>query len=631
MRAQDNIYNSSDTRGLLNPSFIEASSRDNIATGDHYTTLFGKIKKYFSDLKSGAFNSIEQGTYITVTTNDTTHETEIKHNNSGVTAASKGDTTNQTPGFGDTFKVTSGTVDAQGHFTAFADHTVKIPTISFATGSANGNISVNINGAGATDIKVKGISDLAYIAKGSDNSKYLRSDGSWVKPPNDNTTYSFTGGTNKFTVTPSGGTAFDVSITPSITNNITGSGTNGYIAKFNGKNTITNGPAFGSDTTKYLRNDGSWVKPPNDNTTYTFAEGSTNGAFSVTPSGGSALSVKVHGLGSLAYKNSLSKSDVGLGNVENKSSATIRGELTKANVTTALGYTPPTSDTNTTYTIATGDSNGQIKVTPSSGSAYNVNVKGLGSAAYTASSDYAGSGHNHDSTYLKLSGGTITGNILMSGSSSIIFSKDTSSTNRPFITYGESSGALNHLDLNGDIVYIGSNVLLLKPGTYTAGIYDYRIVTNNTTLTLNSKNYLNLGAADRVQVRTTHDSGWKPIAASSFDVESSRRYKENITTISDNDALKILDVNIVKYDYKEGVVSDDRDRFNRHGVIAEDVDQIIPEVVHWAKPYSIDMDFDKVEEVPDTVDYSRFVPYLIRMIQIQQEEINELKAKIDNI
>lgn len=42
----------------------------------------------------------------------------------------------------------------------------------------------------------------------------------------------------------------------------------------------------------------------------------------------------------------------------------------------------PTSDTNTTYTIATGDSNGQIKVTPSSGSAYNVGVKGLGSAAY---------------------------------------------------------------------------------------------------------------------------------------------------------------------------------------------------------------------------------------------------------
>ena len=53
------------------------------------------------------------------------------------------------------------------------------------------------------------------------------------------------------------------------------------------------------------------------------------------------------------------------------------------------------TDTNTTYTIATGDSNGQIKVTPSSGSAYNVSVKGLGSAAYTNSSAYATSGHTH--------------------------------------------------------------------------------------------------------------------------------------------------------------------------------------------------------------------------------------------
>lgn len=36
----------------------------------------------------------------------------------------------------------------------------------------------------------------------------------------------------------------------------------------------------------------------------------------------------------------LTNADVGLGNVENKSSATIRGELTSGNVTTALGFTP---------------------------------------------------------------------------------------------------------------------------------------------------------------------------------------------------------------------------------------------------------------------------------------------------
>lgn len=57
---------------------------------------------------------------------------------------------------------------------------------------------------------------------------------------------------------------------------------------------------------------------PDNNTTYTFATGSTNGTISVTPSGGSATDVKVKGLAALAYKASLGKGDVGLGNVENK-------------------------------------------------------------------------------------------------------------------------------------------------------------------------------------------------------------------------------------------------------------------------------------------------------------------------
>ena len=77
-----------------------------------------------------------------------------------------------------------------------------------------------------------------------------------------NTTYSFTGGTNCFYVTPSDGSQQTITVTPSITNNITGSGTSGYLTKFNGANTITNGPALGTDTTKFLRNDGSWAVPP---------------------------------------------------------------------------------------------------------------------------------------------------------------------------------------------------------------------------------------------------------------------------------------------------------------------------------------------------------------------------------
>lgn len=82
-----------------------------------------------------------------------------------------------------------------------------------------------------------------------------------------NTTYTFTDGTNGFTVTPSGGTAQTVNITPSIANNVTGSGTSGYIAKFDGNNTITNGPQLGNSTNTFLRNDGTWGTPAGTNYT----------------------------------------------------------------------------------------------------------------------------------------------------------------------------------------------------------------------------------------------------------------------------------------------------------------------------------------------------------------------------
>lgn len=63
--------------------------------------------------------------------------------------------------------------------------------------------------------------------------------------PTKNTTYTFASGTNKFTVTPSDGTAQEVTVTPSIANNVvktSAATTAGYIPKFNNTTgTIENG------------------------------------------------------------------------------------------------------------------------------------------------------------------------------------------------------------------------------------------------------------------------------------------------------------------------------------------------------------------------------------------------------
>ena len=91
---------------------------------------------------------------------------------------------------------------------------------------------------------------------------------------------------------------------------------------------------------------------PDNNTTYTFAEGTANGAFSVTPSGGSATSVKVHGLKSAAYTDS------------------------SAYATAAQG----TKADSAVQTVAAGTANGTIAV-----DGKNVAVTGLKALAYKAS------------------------------------------------------------------------------------------------------------------------------------------------------------------------------------------------------------------------------------------------------
>lgn len=103
--------------------------------------------------------------------------------------------------------------------------TAKLPT------NPDNNTWRNINVDG-TAFKGTGTNTGVINFKGS-GAVSLSTNGNDLTITGTNTTYSFAGGTNCFTVTPSGGTAQTVSVTPSITNNVTySSTTSGNVAVF---------------------------------------------------------------------------------------------------------------------------------------------------------------------------------------------------------------------------------------------------------------------------------------------------------------------------------------------------------------------------------------------------------------
>ena len=119
-----------------------------------------------------------------------------------------------------------------------------------------------------------------------------------------------------------------------------------------------------------------------------------------------------------------------------------------------------------------------------------------------------------------------------------------------------------------------------------------------------------------------NNEGYAPMYASAFSVQSSRKYKENIRDISDEEAEKILDVDIVKFDYKENMgIAEGDDRLNKIGVIAEDVEYVCPETIVY--------DTVDGKKTVNGVDYSKFVPRLIKLVQMQEARIAELEAKLN--
>lgn len=190
----------------------------------------------------------------------------------------------------------------------------------------------------------------------SSTSNFLRGDGSWATPPDNNTTYSAASTSNlglvKLYTNTDGGTPNNLTTTSQRTYaiqtdandkmvvNVPWSDTNTTYS--NSSWTITSLSGFDASTTNFLRGDGSWQTPPNDNTTYSASTG--------LHLSGTSFSLKHLGLEALSDPNAdrVLMWDDSAGAVK---WMTLSGTGVLISGTTAQ---ITNTDTNTTYTAGSG-------------------------------------------------------------------------------------------------------------------------------------------------------------------------------------------------------------------------------------------------------------------------------------
>ena len=352
--------------------------------------------------------------------------------------------------------------------------------------------------------------------------------------------------------------------------------------------------------------------------------------------------------------------------------------------------------------LATGDNNGQVKIAGT-----NVSVKGLGSAAYTdssayatsdhthsgyASSDhthstgtssaagftklytgtgtntdgtmtqsaiktaldgkassshthsgYASSDHNHNSTYLALAGGTMTGTIIMPANDNIGIEPKTSnygyvgSSSKKFYKmyantfYGNLTGTASTASRLANTSAVGSStnpVYFSNSGVpvactmsdYVKSSFDNSEPSFKRVRTLDLK-ILDPDFTSEYDVADIYnDLGtlWvdgtvvqfaKDIYAPSYQNNSSLKYKDNVLDMPDEVAKELLSLRPVVFDYKNGI---------------KDCKGLIAEEAYKVDRYQVGLK----DNEPDSIDYTRYIAQLIKMIQIQNDRIDKLEKII---
>ncbi len=136
--------------------------------------------------------------------------------------------------------------------------------------------------------------------------------------------------------------------------------------------------------------------------------------------------------------------------------------------------------------------------------------------------------------------------------------------------------------------------------------------------------FLQAKASSSIMFQLQHDGdvvsrGNLTAFGTSFLTVSDEREKKHIYQISES-LNKVLELRPTKFTWRE---TDKEDV----GLIAQEVEQVIPEVVETTKGF-IDVDNEKQSEERKTIAYPKLVPYLVDTIQELTKRIEELEKKV---
>lgn len=193
------------------------------------------------------------------------------------------------------------------------------------------------------------------------------------------------------------------------------------------------------------------------------------------------------------------------------------------------------------------------------------------------------------------------------------------------VGYKQNNGKLDILGGTGDS---GIRIWYKDNLNYYGDIYYYQY-----GIMIESPDRINLKSAVATQSLSdggvisynTAGNAYAKVGGSTFQTLSSRLVKSNIKNIPDDKAEKLLDLRPVTFDILHGGKY-------QPGMIAEEVEEVLPELVYIPENYDEEEAKEKIErgefaDVP-SLDYSKFVPYLIKLAQIQQKEIDELRERL---